>query len=236
VPVAGHLDLRAVDFTGDRLSRGVPELLHAQMDAGASVLDLGAGTGRLAHGLVALGHPVTAVDESPEMLARVHDCETVLADVYALDLRLRFDAVVASSHLVNDWPEALLRTCARHVVPDGVVLVQRYAPDWAEAPEAGESHVGEVLIRVEPHDAPPGRLSFDVTYELAGEQWHQSVDALVLDDAALAEHASRVGLRLIGTFDEFGEWVMLAPVEPEPPRRPEAAPKRRPRGLIRRPR
>jgi SAM-dependent methyltransferase len=193
--------------------RGIPELLHAHIDDGATVLDLGCGAGRIAHGLVALGHAVTAVDESPEMLALVHGCETVEADVYALDLRRRFDAVVASSHLVNDWPEALLRTCARHVAPDGVVLVQRYAPDWAAAPEAGESRVGEVLIRVEPQPAPPGRLSFDVTYELGGQQWQQHVDALVLDDAALADHAARVGLRFVGAFDEFGEWVLLAPAD-----------------------
>jgi SAM-dependent methyltransferase len=191
--------------------RGVPELLHSQMEADDTVLDLGCGTGRLAHGLVALGHTVTAIDASPEMLALVHDCETVEADVYALDLRRRFDAVVASSHLVNDWPEALLSTCARHVDPDGIVLVQRYAPDWARAPEAGEAQVGDVVIRVEPRPAPPGRLVADVTYLLGGEQWEQRIDALVLDDETLAPYAERAGLVVVGTFDEFGEWVRMSP-------------------------
>jgi SAM-dependent methyltransferase len=192
-------------------ARGVPELLHAQMEPDDTVLDLGSGAGRLAHGLAALGHAVTCVDASPDMLALVHDCETVEGDVYALDLRRRFDAVVAASHLVNDWPEGLLRACARHVADDGVVLVQRYAPDWAADPSAGESYVGDVLIRVHPHDAPPGRLRFDVTYELGDAQWHQSVDAHVLDDVALNDHARRAGLRVVGSFDDLGEWVLLVP-------------------------
>jgi SAM-dependent methyltransferase len=190
--------------------RGIPELLHAQMEPDDTVLDLGAGTGRIAHGLVALGHEVTAVDNSEAMLAHVRGCETVLADVFALDLRRRFDAVVASSHLVNEWPEALLRTCARHMHPEGIALVQRYAPDWAADPQVGEASVGDVLIRVEPLPAARGRIALEVTYRLGGEQWRQRVDALVLDDEQLAEHAARAGLEVIGTFDEYGEWVRLA--------------------------
>ncbi len=189
--------------------RGLPELLHAQMEADDTVLDLGCGAGRLAHGLVSLGHAVTAVDASQEMLDLVLGCETVCADVYALDLRRRFDAVVAASHLVNDWPEALLSTCARHVDPDGIVLVQRYAPDWASDPEPGEAQVGDVVIRVAPLAAPPGRIVADVTYLLGDEQWEQRIDALVLDDAALEQFAARAGLGVVGTFDEFGEWVRL---------------------------
>lgn len=190
--------------------RGIPELLHAQMEPDDTVLDLGCGTGRLAHGLVALGHAVTAVDNSEVMLAHVHDCETVLADVFALDLRRRFDAVVASSHLVNEWPEALLRTCARHMHPEGIALVQRYAPDWAADPQAGEAAAGDVIIHVQPLPAPPGRIELEVTYRLDGAQWRQRIDAVVLDDAQLAQHAARAGLEVIGTFDEFGEWVRLA--------------------------
>lgn len=194
--------------------RGIPELLHAQMEPDDTVLDLGCGAGRIAHGLVALGHGVVAVDNCDAMLARVQGCETVLADVYALDLRRRFDAVVASSHLVNEWPEALLRACARHMEPEGIALVQRYAPDWAADPQAGEAAVGAVQICVQPRPAPPGRIALDVTYRLDGDEWRQSVDALVLDDTQLTEHAARAGLEIIGSFDEFGEWVRLAKTDP----------------------
>ena len=48
---------------------GEPEIVHAAIPAGAAILELGAGAGRVTHALVALGHPVVAVDESAEMLA-----------------------------------------------------------------------------------------------------------------------------------------------------------------------
>jgi len=56
---------------------GEPEIVHAAVPPGASILELGAGAGRVTHPLVALGHPVVAVDESAEMLARIRGAETV---------------------------------------------------------------------------------------------------------------------------------------------------------------
>ena len=50
---------------------GEAELVHAAVPAGAVVLDLGCGVGRVAGPLVALGHRVVGVDESPAMLALV---------------------------------------------------------------------------------------------------------------------------------------------------------------------
>jgi SAM-dependent methyltransferase len=52
---------------------GEPEVVHAAIPAGASILELGAGAGRVTRRLVELGHPVVAVDESPEMLARIRE-------------------------------------------------------------------------------------------------------------------------------------------------------------------
>jgi ubiquinone/menaquinone biosynthesis C-methylase UbiE len=80
---------------------GEPEIVHAAVPAGASILELGAGTGRVTHRLVALGHPVVAVDESAEMLARIRGAETVRARIEELDLGRRFDAVLLASFLVN---------------------------------------------------------------------------------------------------------------------------------------
>ena len=53
-----------------RLPAGsVPQLIHDAIPPGASILELGAGAGRITHPLIGLGHEVVAVDESPEMLA-----------------------------------------------------------------------------------------------------------------------------------------------------------------------
>jgi SAM-dependent methyltransferase len=56
---------------------------------GAAVLDLGSRTGRIGHRLIELGHPVTAVDDSPEMLGRVRGAQTVLSRIEELRIGRR---------------------------------------------------------------------------------------------------------------------------------------------------
>lgn len=50
---------------------GEPGIVHEAVPEGASILELGSGVGRVTHALLDLGHPVVAVDDSPEMLADV---------------------------------------------------------------------------------------------------------------------------------------------------------------------
>ncbi|WP_220182865.1 class I SAM-dependent methyltransferase [Sphaerisporangium album] len=61
----------AVDYYATLKPRGEPERIHAAIPEGASILELGAGAGRITHSLLALGHEVVAVDESAEMLAHI---------------------------------------------------------------------------------------------------------------------------------------------------------------------
>ena len=190
--------------------RGIAAMLHSQMLDGDSVLELGCGAGRVANGLFDLGHTVCAVDSSPGMLAHVRSqAERVRADLFALDLRRRFGAVIAGSYLVNQWPPLLLAACARHVERDGAVFVQRYSPAWARAAEVGEAQSGPVLIRFDPMSCENDRLVATVTYSLGERSWQQSLDAYVLDDVTLARHARYAGLKFDGIIDEFGEWARL---------------------------
>jgi SAM-dependent methyltransferase len=110
------------------------ELVASALPANASILELGCGTGRVTHELIARGFSVTAVDESAEMLEHVRDAEKVHARIEELDLVRRFDCVLLASHFVNA-PDAdvFLDACARHVDGNGVVLVEAYPPDreWA---------------------------------------------------------------------------------------------------------
>ncbi len=78
-----------------------PALIDGAIPKGSTILELGSGPGRIARQLVSLGHRVVAVDDSPEMLSHIDYAETVLADLFSLDLGRRFDAVVAASHLIN---------------------------------------------------------------------------------------------------------------------------------------
>ncbi len=52
-------------------SLGEAELIHSLVAQESEILELGCGAGRITHELVALGHPVVAVDQSPGMLERV---------------------------------------------------------------------------------------------------------------------------------------------------------------------
>lgn len=107
-------------------------LIDDAIGAGASILELGCGPGRITRVLVALGHEVTAVDDSPAMLEHVTGAHTVCADLFTLDLGRRFDAVIAASHMINDPGRRaeLLSVCRRHVSDDGTVLIERFAPGW----------------------------------------------------------------------------------------------------------
>ncbi len=53
-----------------------PGVIDSALDGPAAILELGSGPGRVTHSLLAMGHRVTAVDESAEMLAYVTGAET----------------------------------------------------------------------------------------------------------------------------------------------------------------
>lgn len=116
---------------------GEGEVVAEVVPAGASILELGCGSGRITRQLVRLGFRVTAVDESAEMLAHVRAAETVHAPIEGPDLGLRFDAVLLASNLVNSETErrrAFLETCRRHA---DLVVVEGLPLGWS--PEDGES-------------------------------------------------------------------------------------------------
>jgi ubiquinone/menaquinone biosynthesis C-methylase UbiE len=99
---------------------------------GASVLDLGCGTGELARDLAAAGLQATGCDISREMLGRAAAADPgggvnwIQVDPGWRQLPFApaiFDAVVAASVLEYvDEPSAILRECARVLRPGGVVL------------------------------------------------------------------------------------------------------------------
>jgi len=197
---------------------GEPELIRSVIPAGAEVLDLGAGVGRIAHALVALGHPVTAVDDSPEMLRHVRGARTVLSKIEDLDLGRRFDCVLLMSNLVNAAKAAtrrgLLRACRRHVAADGVVLIERYDPKLELAPGTHTGTYGDLRVAVERSGAGR-RTCTRLTYEHPdGRIWHQEVWGAprVLDDDAMRAALAQARLRLARTFGPKRRWCLARPV------------------------
>lgn len=196
---------------------GEPEVVHGAIPAGAGILELGAGAGRVTHRLVALGHPVVAVDESAEMLAWVSGAETVRARIQDLDLGRRFEVVLLASFLVNTDDGGLrrrfLEVCRRHVGEGGCVLVQRHPPAWFDEAAEGERAVGGITFRLRDLSRPgPGLLAATAEYQLDERVWTQTFTAQRLDDEALAAVLDEAGLVVDAYLTGDGSWVRAVPV------------------------
>ena len=178
---------------GDVVARVVP--------AGASILELGCGAGRITRQLVRRGYRVTAVDESPEMLARVRDAETVEAVIEGLDVGRRFDAVLLASNLVNAPPEqrrAFLETCRRHA---DLVIIEGLPLGWS--PQDGDSEMGDLRARLRVDGVEGGVVHGAMEYVAGSQMWRHAFAMYVFAgeeelEAALAE----AGLRLREWLDE----------------------------------
>jgi SAM-dependent methyltransferase len=191
-------------------SFGEAERIHELIPAGADVLELGCGVGRVTRELMHLGHRVTAVDESAAMLTHVRGAELVRARIEELDLTRRFTCVLLMSQLVNvpddDQRRAFLLTCARHVAADGVVMIERHEPAWRPA-QGRRSERNGVAFSLESVRADGRLVAATVRYEADGKTWRHPFVARLLDDEELDRELRAVGLRLTRVLGERRTWV-----------------------------
>ena len=108
---------------------------------GDPVLDVGAGTGRVALDLAQAGYRVTALDRDPDLLSALNGrlaensriardiCHTALADARNFDLgERRFPLVIVPMQTIQllggrEGRHGFLRCARRHLEPDGVLAV-----------------------------------------------------------------------------------------------------------------
>jgi len=199
-------------------TEGEPEIVHSVIPAGASILDLGCGVGRIAHPLIRLGHPVVAVDESAEMLAHLRGAETFRSKIEDLDLGRTFDCVLLMSNLVNSSDEgrraAFLRTCRRHVAADGVVLIERYDPKLRVQEGAWDGAYGGVNVTlVRRGEGGTGHWKLTYTHP-DGRTWTQEGTGAprVLDDEQMGAALAEAGLETDRIFGPKRRWVLARPV------------------------
>ena len=193
---------------------GEPELVHRAVPAGSQILELGAGAGRITRGLVALGHPVVAVDQSQAMLDRIDSAETVLADFEELSLGRRFPVVLLASNFVNDRDRSRVRgyldSCARHVLPNGQVLIQGYPRDWRPSTEWRD--LGGVRLRLRSFELDGMQLRGEMEYVVADETLFHAFEALLATEAQIDADLEAAGLRRNRYLDDAGAWIEAVPL------------------------
>jgi SAM-dependent methyltransferase len=192
---------------------GEPELIHAAIPSGASVLDLGCGPGRIAQPLATLGHPVTGVDDGAGMIEALSaQVEGIVADARTVRLGRRFGAVLMASHLINDpgGGQAFVATAAAHLEPAGIVVAETYPPGWDPTGSVGvETRLGDARITMLRASIHGDILRAEVRYGIDDLLWRQCFVARLLDEAALRMMLAFEGLEFLRWLERPGWFVAV---------------------------
>ncbi|MGW7257843.1 class I SAM-dependent methyltransferase [Streptomyces sp. NPDC054834] len=192
--------------------RDEPDILAAAVPAGARILELGSGVGRVTHPLLERGFTVTAVDESTEMLERVRGARTICSPIEDLDLGEKFDVVMLASFLVHagnvEVRRGLLRTCARHVAEGGCVLIQREGEDYyTDLPRERVDPSGCTTRIVSAEPVGDGVNSVRAEYVFPDAVWTQTFRARPLTREQFEEALAEAGLEVDEYLTPDQVWV-----------------------------
>ena len=190
---------------------------------GGAVLELGAGTGRLALPLAARGLDVVALDSSAEMLERLRaadrdDSVTIaLADMTDLGavpelVDRTFALIVCACSSILNLPDVdaigrCLATAAELLAPGGVVVIEAIVPadDVPLATLSPARIVSDAAVFVETHYDPATQRVDGRHVEVGGGEVRTRPWSVVfVDPDRFDELAERAGLRRI---DRWADWA-----------------------------
>jgi SAM-dependent methyltransferase len=191
--------------------------LRLAREAAGPVLDVGAGTGRVALRLAAAGHHVTALDRDEELLAALEEraaaeglkIESVAGDAAAFELPRRFALIAVPMQTLQllDERDGFFASAARALAPGG--LVAAAIADTLEAfdehaplpfPDVGVQDGRRFLSQPVAVRELPGAVRIERIRQIVepGGERRSADDVIELrsvDACSLAEEAARHGLR-----------------------------------------
>ena len=180
---------------------------------GKSVLELGAGAGRLTRRLLEWGSCVTAVDDSMEMLAHVPpEAMTVHANIEDLALGCTFDTVLLASNLINH-PEPGVRrkfavTLRRHVNADGHALVERHDVQVLRSAYVGRSSSKDgPQTSVESVELNGLEIEMTVAYRMGDDVWWHSFRAAMLSEEDVEDLLCQCGFASFEWLGTRRKWL-----------------------------
>lgn len=149
---------------------------------GKDILELAAGTGRIAIPLAERGFHLSAVDLSPAMLQQLNKkysgkgIETFVGNMKTIALQKQFDLVYlifnGISYLLNiDDQVACFQNAARHLKPGGIFLIETFLPkmDKIVLDDAAPYALGEEYIGFDKYDRVQ-QLITSYQFDLSGEK------------------------------------------------------------------
>jgi SAM-dependent methyltransferase len=145
--IIGHYERHARDWDADRnryvgpwIDKPWHDRFVAELPSGATVLDLGCGSGSpVARYMTEHGLQVTGVDSSPTLISlcrqRLPTHKWLVGDMRSLQLSRRFDGLLAWDsffHLTHDDQRRMFDVFARHAAPSAVLMFNS-GPGYSEA-------------------------------------------------------------------------------------------------------
>lgn len=178
------------------------KVLTGLIQPGSSVLDLGAGVGRIANPLTELGYSVTAVDDSIDMLAHVRCTRIIQARIEKLRLPEQFGSVLLLSSLINlpgeELRRGLVATVARHLAPAGKAIIQWTPGSWFDQrpPGSYQRQDGHALHTITVHSNDGERVVGEFRIDHAGAAVSQSFEIYRLSGQVVRSIIESAGMQL----------------------------------------
>jgi SAM-dependent methyltransferase len=185
---------------------------------GGPILDLGAGTGRVAVDLAAQGHDVVALDSDPglldELATRADSVTTVHADARAFSLDARFPLVIAPMQLVqilggHEGRVGMLQSVHAHLSPGGLFAAALSDPRDAVPEELVAPPLPDILER----DGWVFSSQPLTMYEHEGCVVIERRRQAVSPSGELEQEEARIELDVV-TLDEFEAEALAAGLRP----------------------